>query len=384
MLAIRKSLPRLVEAVNTYKTNVCLVNTYVNNVLSSSLPSITPVPTDWQQYVSLWEQASSGALTWVNQCMSRLLGVPQDVITYDTAITALLQDAITHTKALISNPSNQAALAALNNDLTVLPQQLGTVETFITNSLQALQNFTDVLPTLATQLQTLSNLAIADNNADQQQIQTLQTQIQQLQDDINSQTTNIIGLSIADAAALTLGIVSSIVAFPVGLVAWFVMGPAVAVATTFIALDAIQIENDKSAIDDAQGLMSQLTAACSVLATMSTTYSNLAAQSQTIQTALQNVLTEWRVLSGDTRNAVFDIETAIHDEKGANYQSVLSDLDAAVVEWEAANTQAISLVLTLNVNNASLQVGMSQSAVQQTLASGTTVDLITYFNGLRT
>ena len=381
-LAISRNMPLVAQAVSAYQTNVVTVNTYVNNVLSSSLPTVTPQPLDWGSYVTAWEQASSDALTWVNQCMARLLSVPQDVEGYNPLISALLSDAITQTNTLIANPNNQAALAALTNDLNQIPTQLQVVETFIAGAIQALQNFQDVLPGMATRLQTLSQLAANDNQADQAQIANLQAQVQQLQTDINSLTAAIVGLSIADAAALTLGIIASIAAFPVGLATWLVLGPAVAVATTYIALDAEKIEADKALINQTQSQMSQLTAACSILATMSTTYGNLATQSQTIQTALQAILSAWQVMAGDLTVAITDAQTAITDKNASNFQAVLVDLQGAQSEWQATDAQAATLVVNLQVNNAQLQVGMSSSTVQQTLAGGQTMSLIQYFNSV--
>jgi hypothetical protein len=378
--AIKVGLPRFVAANTTYQTNVCVVNTYVNSVMSSTLPTVPVQPTDWSSYVTAWEQANTIALQWVNTCMARLLEVPQDVQNYNSAITALLQDAVAQTNALIANPNNAAAKIALQSDLTVLPQQLQLVENFVSGAISALQGFQDQLPNMAAELTQISNLAIADNNADQAQIQDLQNKIQQLQSDVSSLTAAIIGLSIADGVALTLGIVASIAAFPVGLLTWFALGPAVAVATTYIALDAVQLKADKALIDQDQQQMSDLTASCSVLATLSTTYTSLASQSQTIQTALQAVLAEWQTLSSDIAVAITDIQAALTDDNAANYPAVLADLQEAQGEWTAAYTQAGALVLNLQVNTASLQIGMSQDQVQSALAGGKTLDLITYFN----
>lgn len=381
-LAIRNNMPAVAQAAKDYKTNVVTVNTYVNNVLNSSLPTVTPQPKDWQDYVNAWEQASSNALTWVNQCMARLLSVPQDVESYNPIIDKLLTDAINQTNKLIENPKNAAALATLKNDLSQIPSQLSLVETFIVGAVQALQNFQDVLPDIATQLQNLSNLAAADNQADQQQIQKLQSEINQLQSDINSLTASIVGLGIADAAAISLGVIASIVAFPEGLLTWFALGPAVAVATTYIVLDAEKIKADKAAIDQHQSEMSQLTAACSVLATLSTTYSNLATQSSTIQEALQAVLKEWQAMASDIAAAITDAQTALTDTGSSNFKAVLTDLQNAQSEWQTTDSLAASLVLDLQVNNAQLQIGMSQSTVASTLQGGQIIPLIDYFNSV--
>ena len=381
-LAIRNNMSAVAEAATDYKTNVVTVNTYISNVLSSSLPTVTPQPKDWQDYVNTWEQASSDALTWVNQCMARLLSVPQDVENYNPIINGLLTDAINQTNKLIADPTNAAALATLKNDLDQIPGQLSLVETFISGAIQALQNFQDVLPDMATQLQNLSDLAAADNEADQQQIQQLQSKIKQLQSDIDSLTAAIVALGIADAIAISLGVVASIVAFPEGLLTWFVLGPAVAVATTYIALDAEKIKADKAAIDQYQSEMSQLTAACSVLSTLSTTYGNLATQSETIQQALTAILAAWQVMAGDIAVAITDAQTALSDVSAENFQAVLTDLQGAQSEWQATDSQAASLVLDLQVNNAQLQIGMSQSAVGSALQGGQVMSLIEYFNSV--
>lgn len=380
--AFKSNLSRAKDVNTTYKQNVVTVNTYINNVLSSSLPVVPVQPKNWQEYTTAWEAACTTALQWVNRCMARLLEVPQDVQNYNPQITALLNDAIAQTNTLINNPGNPAALAALNNDLTVIPSQLQLVEAFISGCITALQNFQDQLPAMAGDLTALSDLAIKTNQADKQAISDLQTKIKNLQNDIDSLTATIVALGITDAIALTLGVVASIVAFPEGFLTWFVLGPVVAVATTYIALDAEKIKADKTAIDQAQSQMADLTASCSVLATMSTTYTNLANQSETIQTALKAVLTEWQILSSDVATAITDIQTAVNDTKGAKYQTVLEDLQGALTEWNDADTQAASLAITMEVNTAQLQVGMSSAQVRTTLATGKTIDLITYFNQL--
>ena len=382
--AIRNGGRRFAQANTTYQTNVCFVNTYVNNVVSSSLPTVPVQPQDWQSYVTNWESANTVALQWVNTCMARLLDVPGDVQNYNATISALLTDAITQTNALIANPQNMAARSALDNDLKTLPQQLNVVETFIVGAIKALQSFQDNLPQLAQDLQQIADLAAKDNKADQGQIQNLQKSITQLQNDIDSLTAAIVGLAIADGAAVTLGLIASIAAFPVGLLSWFVLGPAVAVATTYIALDAKQIEADKTAIKAQQQQMSELTASCSVLQMLSSTYARFAAGTEDIQTTLSAVLAEWQTLSTDIGEAISDINSAISDEQADNYKAVLQDLQDARTEWSSAFNQAGSLALNIQVNNAQLQLGMSSADVKSALAAGKVQDVVSYFNSVGT
>ena len=57
-----------------------------------------------------------------------------------------------------------------------------------------------------------------------------------------------------------------------------------------------------------------------------------------------------------------------------------SDIDDAIVEWAEAYKQAGDLHLELNVNNAQLEVGMSQAQILAATAAAPTVDIITYYN----
>jgi phage host-nuclease inhibitor protein Gam len=378
--AIRKNAKSLAQAQNTYKQNVVVVNTFITGVLSSSLPPLNDFPPDWQNFVTAYEAATGDALNWVNDVMARLLNVPGEVQNYDSLVTMLLQDALNQTAQLQSNPGNKAALAALNNDLSGLQDQLGLVISFISGAITQLQKFQDVLPDMATQLQSIATASINDANADKQQIANLNAQIQQLQSDIQSLTTAIIALGIADGVALTLGIVVSVAAFPVGLLAWLMLGPAVAVATTFIALDAVQIKNDKAAISALEGQITGITADVSTLTLLSNTYAAMANQTAQIQTDLQAILQEWQTLDSDVSQAVSEIQAAVADGSSANFTAVANDLNDAVTEWNAAYTQAGALTVQLKVNNAPLQLGMSSTQVQQTLGQGQVVDIITYYN----
>ncbi|WP_445354494.1 hypothetical protein ACJJI5_15000 [Microbulbifer sp. EKSA008] len=79
---------------------------------------------------------------------------------------------------------------------------------------------------------------------------------------------------------------------------------------------------------------------------------------------------------------ISDIQTAISDEEGANYTAVINDLNEAVAEWNDAYSQAGSLFIQLNVNNAELEIGMSSEQVKSAFAGGSTVGVIQYYNNL--
>ena len=381
--AISQNKSSLADAQNTYKENVIAVNTLITSVLSSSLPTLNQNPPDWQDFVTAYVAAKTDALGWVNNVLARLLAVPSEVQNYNNIITQLLQDAKAQATTLAANPSNPSALAILNNDLSGITTQMNIVTAFISGALTAIQSFGDSLPDMANQLNTIAQKSIADANADQQQIDKLNADIAQLQADIKSLTASIIALGIADGVALTLGTVATIAAWPVGALTWLVMGPVVAVASTYIALDAIQIKTDKAKIESDQNQIQGLTADVATLSVLSQNYAAMAQQTEAIESNLQAILAEWQTLSGDVSAAVSDIQAAISDTSAANFNAVLNDINGAITEWNDAYNQAGTLVLDLQVNNAQLQVGMSQDQVQTALAQGQTVGIIQYYNNIQ-
>ncbi|GAB2885080.1 enterotoxin (HBL) [Microbulbifer echini] len=380
--AFKHSAQSIRDTQNTYKQNVVAINTLVTNVLSSSLPTLNQNPPDWSDFVAAYTQANTDALDWVNNVLARLLDVPGEVQGYNGIISQLLQDALTQANTLKVDPSNASALNILKNDLNSITTQLGLVSTFINGALQAIQGFQDKLPDMATQLQSIADKSVQDAQADETKINDLKKDIKNLQADIKSLTASIVALGIADATAISLGTVASIVAFPEGLLTWFVMGPVAAVATTFIALDAAKIVADQKSIQAKQAEMDLVTADVSTLQMLSQSFGQLAEESQQVEENLQAVLQEWQTLENDVSSAISDIHTAISDEEGANYTAVINDLNDAVTEWNDAYSQAGSLYLDLNVNNAELKIGMSSDDVQSVFASGETVGVIEYYNSL--
>ncbi|SDS92380.1 hypothetical protein [Pseudomonas granadensis] len=380
--AIRKSSGSLVQVQTDYKQNVVAVNTVMTSVLGSSLPTLYQAPPDWQSFVSAFEAANGDALNWVNTVMARLLNVPQEVVGYNAVISQVLQDAKSQSETLVAQPTNQIALATLNQDLTTLTNQLGLVTSFISGAIVALQTSRDTLPDMAAQLQSIADKSTVDANADQAQIDKLNAQIDQLKADIKSLTAAIIALGITDGIALTLGTVATIALWPVGALVWFMLGPAIAVASTYIALDAKQIEADQASITQTLATIQGITADVATLHVLAHNFADLATQSVAIETNLQAVLAEWQTLENDVNAAVTDIRTAISDARSTNFTAVLNDVNEAISEWNDSYAQAGSLQLDLQVNNANLEYGMTSAQVQSAMAGAQTVDLITYYNQL--
>jgi hypothetical protein len=382
--AIRSNASSLAQAQTSYKQNVVEVNTLMTSVLTSSLPTLNQNPPDWNDFINAYEQANGEALNWVNCVMARLLNVPQEVLGYNAIISQVLQDAKIQAQTLVNRPSDALALATLNRDLDALSSQLALVTSFIAGAVSALQQSRDTLPDMAAQLQSIADKSSQDANADQAQIDQLNADIAQLKGDIKSLTAAIVALGIFDGVAITLGVTATIALWPAGALTWFVLGPAVAVASTCIALDAEKIKADQASIQAKLGQITGITADVATLHVLAGNFADLASQSEAIQTSLQAILAEWQTLEDEVNAAVGDIRSALADASVSNFNAVLADVNDAINEWSAAYAQAGSLQLDLTVNDAQLEYGMSSAQVQAALASGQNFGLIDYYNTVPT
>lgn len=364
-------------AQTDYKTNVATVNQVLTNIFSSALPTLQVVPPDWNDYVSTYENATGVALSWVNSVMARLLEVPDDILGYNDTVVGSLSLALSTAQQLESDPTSLALKNQLHTTLKNMLGVLRLIITFIEGAITSVQKFKDQIPTLSTQLQSIADKSAKDAKADQDQLKDFQQKIDNLKSDINSKTAAIIALSIADGIALTIGTVATIALWPVGALVWFVMGPAVAVATTFIALDSIAIQNDKKQIDAYEQTMTGYTASVATLNTLNSTYSGLSSQASGLDGNLQSILAEWKALETGVNNAIADINEA---NTTSDWKGVVTDIQAAQTEWSAAYAQAGSLKLDIQVNNAQLKYGLSSAQVGEALAKGQTMDVVTYYN----
>ena len=378
--AFSKNTLSLAVEQSAYKTNVIAVNTLITSVLSSTLPTLNTNPPDWNEFVAAYEKADADALNWVNNVMARLLNVPDEVRSYNPTINLLLNDAKTQAQKLVKNPSDPIALSTLKTDLNNVNSQFSLVVTFIAGALTAIQEFKDILPNLATELQTIATKSSSDAKADEAEIVKLQADIQAFNDEIKSLTASLVALGIADAAALSLGTLATIAAWPEGALVWLVLGPIVAVATTYIAIDGEKIVADKKAIVDDQNKITGITADVATLHILATNYAAMATQTDEIEANLKAILAEWQILESDVNLAITDIKDALSDTATADFGKVALDLDDAITEWAATYKQAGDLNITLNVNDAQYTVGMTSAEVKTATDNGKTTDIIKYYN----
>lgn len=375
--AIQNSAQTVAAAQLTYLQNVVAVTTAMTAVSSASLPVLNDPPANWAQFTSTFTQAKTNAQAWVNDVLSRLLDVPDEVDQNNSIITNLLTNCSSYATAL-QQGSNPEFLSALNTDLGLLTSQLQTVTIFITSCQQAVSSFNDNLPTLLQQLQALVTDFSNTENADSAEITTLQANIVQLNSDISTQGSLIATEGVLAGAAIYIGRISGWT--PVGVLVKLLCFATVAASTYGIDMAANQIANDKATIAQDTTEMSQYTqdiASCQVLVNYFTAFVN---EMSAITASVQAVLTQWQTMQSEVNAAVADVQKALADVKGAAFNNALVDLQNAASEWTAIDKLAVSLEIQINVTTANVEPGMTASQVQAAVAGSSYQDVISYLN----
>jgi hypothetical protein len=378
--AIRQNTDALGQAQTSYKESVLLVDTFVSSVLSSKLPVLKNPPPDLAEYTLAYTNAKTGALRWFNDVACRLHSTPHSVRVYNDTMVAQLDDAKYQAQTLVDNPSDQVARALFTHDLDGLTRQMRLIGVFIDAVIKELGTFEDALPALASQLETIAVKSAHDAHLDQTRISQLAADIQTYEARIKTLTTTLIALGVVDGVALTIGVVTTIALWPIGAVVWLVMGPIVAVTTTYIILDAEEIKADKAKIDADLATIAGLEADVAVLQLLSKSYAAMVSQVEVVKTSLTQMLAAWTQLEGDVSAEVNELQKTMLDANSSLFQGVLDDIDDATNTWNVFYNAAGTLEIDAKVNNAELKVGMTSSEVQSALAGGREMDIIDYFN----
>jgi hypothetical protein len=197
--------------------------------------------------------------------------------------------------------------------------------------------------------------------------------------EISSLTAAIVGLAIADAAALTLSVVAVAVAGPFGAVTWIFTGAAIAAATAYIVIDSLKIKSLQAEISQTQKAMDDYTADIAALQLTSNTFANLSKQASAVEANLQYILTVWQSLNEDLREMALEMKDADSKYSSEDWEAIKADFQVAINLWNSFIGQVrIYKISDISGNTCRLTPGMSQQEVDKAVKAGAKVSLINY------
>lgn len=245
--ALKANAAAVQDSTDSYQQDVLDVSNLMTSVMASTLPNLYIMPANWKEIVTAYEQARKDALDWTNQVYAQLMSTPDDVATYNEAITAAFDDAIAQAQILIDDPNNQAAKSTLTADLKAIQNLLSLVNIFIEGCLNSVNRFGDtVLPDAAKELTAVANDAYEDVQIDQAAIDEYKKEIAELNKEIQGLAAEIGINATAIAVELTVGTIF----FDLG--GALLIGAAVAGEATVIGLDVQKLIEDKAKLNELQ------------------------------------------------------------------------------------------------------------------------------------
>ena len=378
--AFKSHSKKLGETTLTYQQNVATVNNQMVALFQTALPTLVAPPPDYAEFTDAYVKGKAAASTWTNSVMVALLNTPTEVTDYNTEIVGLLTDAQSQANILLLNPANTTALTCLKKDLHNVSRPLAAVESTILDTLARVNTFgADTLPTIAYELLDIANRSALDSDADQGQIDALNSEIKSLQADIDQKEAELITMGVMLGVTLIVGVALLYVGAEFVALDCLGMVAAIADTTYTIAMDSIAIKDDMRQISADRASMDQLTQDVSTLSTLANSYANLAEQTTALTTNLQAILSEWQALEADVNQAIADIDDAVFDVSLPDYTATLADINEALTEWNKAYVQAVNLFIPISYTNAEIQVGMSSEEVQAAMQTSTTIPITDYY-----
>lgn len=371
---------KLATSTNNYKENVITVCNYVSAVASSELPTLFHTFPEWDTFTQTYINAKTDALGWTNNVLASLLQTPRDILDYNKAMQIGFSDAISNSDFLIQHPNDKMTREMLTVNLKHLLQLTSSSKSEVALLLTKIQSFASDLPLQAEKLQAIADNAAKEEQVDEDKVNELNADIGRLNDEINSLTTQIVGLGIVDAACITLGITAVAVAGPWGLITWPFLGVAGAVATTFIVLDGIQISNDLDKIKSDQKNINEYTQDAAQLKAFANTFSNLANTAIAIQTNVQQIIEVWTNLENSIQTVIDDLLKSESEMTSENWKSVKSTFELALEDWNLMIKLVGSLNIQINANDAKIEPGMSEEEVKEAMNKGNTMGYLEYIN----
>lgn len=372
----------ILDSTSTYKQNLVAINTYAVGVSMTTLPSLQYPPSNYGDFQNAYIQAQSQMVTFMNKVVAHLLAAPDSIDGSTTSIQSYLNTASQEALALQQDPSDYGTRTSLLNHLQLLLSAVQQPQTVVSGLVTGIQTLKNNLPDYAQQLTSIANQATQDQNVDAQKVQSLNTQITNLNADVQKLSKEIAEAQ-SSVKKLTIGGIGvSFLGLVGGLLQWLWLSPAVKKAEQTIGLDSAAITNDKSQIGSLTAEMNGYTQDAASLSTTSTNFTNLANEASNLAANVQQVLAAWQAIAGDIQKVIDDVNSATTDTNTNLFASVADDLANAAQDWATTDKDALALKVDINVNSAGLQLGWSSDAVSQALTGGSEIPVIQYINSL--
>lgn len=342
------SAPPTQQQIVDYVNAANVVSAYVYAITNTNMAPLNNAPNWYASYTDAFAVAKSHAMLWTNSIVPEMMTVPQTIVNYNALFAAQMSVIQGDLELLISDPSNQQALASLTSTLTQLRGNVSAQNAMLLELQANLTTFANNLAPDAQTLEQIATQALQTAGADQQTINALTQQIAQLQSEIQSQQTLLTVSEIGMAVSVFVGCVGiglALAGMPWAggaLIVVGVVGLGASIAGTVILTKQIQaeqqvIKNDTQQIDS-------LNQDITYLNSMNLQFEQLVQQNQAAQQAVTTVQQMWANLEADLQVLIDDLNTGAADTSSGDYADALAQMQAAASAWNEVDQFAQAVV----------------------------------------
>lgn len=340
------------------------VMAYVNGITNSTLPALTPQPAWYATFSAKFSDAKVHAMAWLNTIAPGLVAIPTGIANYAFTFNITMNNINSALTVLQADPTNQAAKQAIVTGLQSLLQGFSL-------QLQNAQDFAAQITTFASNLK--ADAAIMQQAAkdaknqvgyNQQQVQDLQSSIDQLKSEINTWQKVIAGAGIAAGVSFFVGAVVAIFSFGIGL-AFGIIGAAAGIA--LIIAGSVKIKQLSAEIAQKQANMSDLNRQITALNVLLGNLQTLITLANTAGEQIKLVIAAWQTMEADITAVIRDFNSAQTDLSNMNLPGLQADLNQAAADWQTLRAFCL-LIAGIQYNQATPPSASLQTAPKAAVA----------------
>ncbi|MES2742490.1 MAG: hypothetical protein V4754_16320 [Pseudomonadota bacterium] len=306
------------------------VMAYVVGIVNTTLPSIPATPTWYTTFQTAFSNAQIHANGWF-PIATNLTSIPNAIVGYAIAFNSSMSTINSLIPVLERDPTNQAALAALLNQIESMIGAIGGYATSANAVNSTIAAFTSHLTADAAILAGAVESSSATQGVDKAQVQRFLFDIDNLQREIKCWQKVETAAAIGAGLGFFIGAVIAIFSLGIGL-AFGIVAAAAGITTMVIASQKVRAAKD--AVQATNLKMNALTQQAASLAALNTQLNALIALSQAAGTQVALVLKVWHEMEGELAAVAADLANCRGDASKLNLAQLQTDLNLANQSWQ--------------------------------------------------
>lgn len=323
------------------------VMAYVLGIVNTTLPTIPAAPAWYTTFESVFSDVQIHANGWF-PIATDLVSIPNSIVGYGISFNASMSTINSLITVLRQEPTNQAALAALQNQFQAMIGNVGSFSTSANALNESIASFSRNMTADAALLAAAVQSSTQTQGVDREQIQQFLGKIALLKKEIDYWQTVETAAAIAGGVGFWLGAVLAIFTLGFG-IAFGIVAAAVGILTMVIASEKVQAAKDGVHAVNLQ--MNALTKQAASLAALNVQLNTLISLSTAAGAQVALVLQVWTEMESELAAVASELANCNGDASSLNLAQLQVDLNLANQDWQTLIATS-SVIASIKYNHA--------------------------------